>query len=179
VTQGELKFVDASPDAYEVEEVGRYDLSGLMVQIEHAIKTVGAKFVVMDSIGSLFYQFNDTGLIRREILRLAEMLKDFGVTSIITAERLEEYGPISRHGVEEFVSDNVIVLRNVLEAEKCRRTIQVLKMRGTTHFKGEFTIDGNGLHIGKPFRNVQNILLGIPSSSAPSEIERIEEMFEK
>jgi circadian clock protein KaiC len=83
-TQGKLKFVDASPDASEVEEVGRYDLSGLMVQIEYAIKKVGAKFVVMDSIGSLFYQFSDAGLIRREILKLAEMLKDSGVTSIIT-----------------------------------------------------------------------------------------------
>jgi circadian clock protein KaiC len=83
-TQGKLKFVDASPDASEVEEVGRYDLSGLMVQIAYAIKKVGAKFVVMDSIGSLFYQFSDAGLIRREILKLAEMLKDSGVTSIIT-----------------------------------------------------------------------------------------------
>lgn len=62
VTQGKLKFVDASPDSSEVEEVGRYDLSGLMVQVEHAIKKVGAKFVVMDSIGSLFYQFSDAGL---------------------------------------------------------------------------------------------------------------------
>ena len=149
VTQGKLKFVDASPEPAEVEEVGRYDLAGLQVRIEHAIKEVGANFVVLDSIGSLFYQFNDAGLIRREILKLTENLKDLGVTSVITAERLDEYGPISRHGVEEFVSDNVIVLRNVLEEEKCRRTIQVLKMRGTTHFKGEFpfTISDTGISI--------------------------------
>jgi circadian clock protein KaiC len=65
----------------------------------------------------------------------------------MTAERLEEYGMISRHGIEEFVSDNVIVLRNVLEDEKCRRTIQVLKMRGDTHYKGEFpfTISSTGI----------------------------------
>ena len=148
-TQGKLKFVDASPEPTEVEVVGPYDLSGLLAQVEHAIKRTGAKFVVMDSIGSLFYQFSDSGVIRREILRLTEVLKDLNVTSIITAERLDEYGPISRHGVEEYVSDNVIVLRNVLEEEKCRRTIQILKMRGTTHFKGEFpfTISNTGISI--------------------------------
>jgi circadian clock protein KaiC len=86
VTQGKLKFVDASPEPTEVEEVGRYDLSGLLVQLEHAIKTVGAKFVVMDSIGSLFYQFSDSGLIRREILRLTEVLKDLDVTGILTGQ---------------------------------------------------------------------------------------------
>ena len=60
------------------------------------------------------------------------------MTAVITAERTEDYGAISRHGVEEFVADNVVLLRNVLEDEKRRRTIEILKFRGTDHQKGEF-----------------------------------------
>lgn len=149
VQQNKLSIIDASPEPVPVTEVGDYDLSGLFAQIDYGVKEVGAKLLVMDSIGSLFHQFSNTALIRREIFRITEMLKELGVTAIITAERLEEYGPISRHGVEEFVSDNVIILRNVLEDEKCRRTIQVLKIRGDTHYKGEFpfTISNSGISI--------------------------------
>jgi circadian clock protein KaiC len=149
VQQNKLKLIDASPEPVPITETGAYDLSGLLVQIEYAVKEIGAKLVVMDSMGALFHQFSNTELIRREIFRIAEALKDLGVTGLMTAERLEEYGLISRYGVEEFVSDNVIILRNVLEAEKCRRTIQVLKMRGNTHYKGEFpfTISSTGLSI--------------------------------
>jgi len=149
VRQGKLMFIDASPQLLPQEEIGQYNLSGLMVQIEHQAKKIGAKLLVMDSIGSLFNQFGDHALIRREIFRITELLKKRGLTSIITTERLEEYGPISRHGIEEFVSDNVVILRNVLEEEKCRRTIQILKVRGEAHMKGEFpfTISNTGINI--------------------------------
>ncbi len=135
---GQLKFVDASPKESPLVEVGNYNLEGLMVQIESAIEEVSANLVVVDSIGSLFEQFSNQKTIRREILRLTKLLKRLGCTSLITAERLEEYGTISRYGIEEFVSDNVVVLRSVLEEEKIRRTIQILKMRGHAHAKGEF-----------------------------------------
>ncbi len=149
VGQNKLAFVDGSPEPISVQEAGPYDLSGLLTQVEYAIDKVGAKLLVMDSIGGLFYQFQDASLIRREIFRITEILKGLDVTAIMTAERLDEYGSISRHGVEEFVSDNVIVLRNVLQEEKCRRTVQVLKMRGDTHIKGEFpfTISETGISI--------------------------------
>lgn len=149
VEQGKLMFVDASPEPVSQEETGPYDLSGLMVQIERAVNTTSAKLVVLDSMGALFHQFENSGLIRREIFRVTDILRGFGVTAIMTAERLEEYGMISRHGIEEFVSDNVIVLRNVLQEEKCRRTIQILKVRGDTHMKGEFpfTISDTGISI--------------------------------
>lgn len=103
----------------------------------------------MDSIGALFYQFDDPALVRRELFRLAERLHELGVTALVTGERSEEYGPISRYGMEEFVSDTVIVLRNVLSQEKCRRTIQILKMRGQPHHKGEypFTISDRGISV--------------------------------
>lgn len=143
--QRRLMFVDATLDAVPMEEAGSYDLSGLLVQIQYAIRETGAELLVMDSIGSLFDRFSDTVTIRREIFRISDTLKEMGVTALLTGERQEEYGQISRFGVEEFVSDTVIILRNVLREEKCRRTIQVLKMRGDTHFKGEypFTISTN------------------------------------
>ena len=149
VQQNKMRFVDGSPEPVPVTETGEYDLGGLLTQINYTVKEIGAKLLVMDSIGALFQQFSNTAVIRREIFRITEELRKMGVTSLITAERLEEYGMISRHGVEEFVSDNVIILRNVLEEEKCRRTIQVLKMRGSTHYKGEFpfTISSSGISI--------------------------------
>ena len=149
VAQNKLSIIDVSPDPIPQEEAGPYDLSGLFTRIEFSIEEIDAKLLVLDSIGSLFYQFNNDALIRREIFRISEFLKDANVTTIMTTERLEEYGMISRHGIEEFVSDNVIILRNVLEEEKYRRTIQILKMRGDTHFKGEFpfTISHTGISI--------------------------------
>jgi len=147
--EGKLLIVDLSPEPVPLLETGNYDLEGLISQIRYAIDSIKAEVVVLDSIGSLFQQFAEAATIRREIFRITHLLRDMGVTTILTAERLSEYGTISRHGVEEFVSDNVIILRNVLKAEKVRRTIQVLKMRGDSHFKGEypFTIIFGGISI--------------------------------
>jgi len=149
ILENKLAIIDASRDPDVVQEAGPYELSGLILQIEHAVKRVNAKIVVLDSIGALFHHFSSPAIIRREIFRIAEALKRLNVTTVMTAERLAEYGPISRHGVEEFASDNVIILRNVLDDERCRRTIQIMKMRGDTHQKGEypFTISESGCSI--------------------------------
>ena len=137
--EGKWVFVDASPEPWEKPLiVGDYDLGALAAQIADAVNEVNAQRVVMDSLGAVFGQFPDPSVLRYELFRIASALKRFKVTGIITAERTEEYGPIARHGVEEFVADNVIILRQVLEEEKCRRTIQVLKFRGTVHKKGEY-----------------------------------------
>jgi circadian clock protein KaiC len=132
-------FVDASPEPTdEVFVVGDYDFGALLARIEHAVRSVGAKRVVLDSIGAIFGQFADGQRVRHELFRIACGLRELGVTAILTAERTEEYGAIARHGIEEFVADSVIILRNVLEEEKRRRTIEILKFRGTTHRKGEY-----------------------------------------
>ncbi len=139
IEEGKWKFVDASPNIEDESlEVGDYDLGGLLAQIENAISKTGAKRISMDSIGAIFSQFVDSAVVRREMLRLCTALRKFDITALVTAERLDEYGDITRFGVEEFVADNVIVLRNVLEDEKRRRTIEVLKLRGTSHQKGQF-----------------------------------------
>ena len=137
--EGKWAFVDAAPKAFEnLEVVGGFNLDGLLIRIKEAVKRTNATRLCMDSIGSLMHQFNDAGLIRRELFDIVNAVNELGVTTILTAERTEEYGPIARYGVEEFVADNVVILRNVLEEEKRRRTVEILKFRGTNHLKGEF-----------------------------------------
>jgi circadian clock protein KaiC len=137
--EGKFAFVDASPDPHvETIESGPFDLSALLARVEHAVKKVGATRVAVDSLGAMFSQFSDQSIVRRELFRIASALKAMGVTAILTAERIEEYGPIGRFGVEEFIADNVMVLRNTLDVEVRRRTVEILKFRGTDHQKGEF-----------------------------------------
>ncbi len=144
---GKLAFVDASPDA-EVQsiEAGGFDLGALMARVRHAVKKVKAERVAVDSLGAVFSQFSDQSIVRGELFRIASALKALGVTAVLTAERTEDYGPIARFGVEEFIADNVMILRNVLEDESRRRTIEILKFRGCDHQKGEypFTIVPDG-----------------------------------
>lgn len=137
--QGKLAFVDASPDPHvEIIESGAFDLGALLARVENAVRKVGATRVSVDSLGAVFSQFSDQSIVRRELFRIASALKSMGVTALMTAERTEDYGPIARFGVEEFIADNVMVLRNVLDDEIRRRTIEILKFRGTDHQKGEF-----------------------------------------
>jgi circadian clock protein KaiC len=136
---GRLAFVDASPDpGVEIIETGAFDLGALLARVANAVRKVNAKRVSVDSLGAMFSQFSDQSLVRRELFRIAFALKSMGVTAVLTAERTEDYGPIARFGVEEFIADNVMVLRNVLGEETRRRTIEILKFRGTDHQKGEF-----------------------------------------
>lgn len=137
--KGQWAFVDASPQPGEQPVVaGDYDLGALIARIEHAIRKYKAKRVSLDSLGAIFSHLTDSAQVRNDLFRLASALRELEVTAIMTAERTEEYGDISRYGVEEFVADNVVILRNVLADEKRRRTIEILKYRGTDHQKGEF-----------------------------------------
>ena len=141
-------FVDASPEpAHTPVATGSFDLGALIARIEHAVKSVGAKRVVLDSLGAVFSQLGETQGIRHELFRAASALRKMNVTALITAERLHDYGDIARYGIEEFVADNVIILRNILEDEKRRRTLEILKFRGTEHSKGEypFTVTEAGI----------------------------------
>ncbi len=149
VEANKLFILDASPDPEGQEVVGNFDLSALIERIQYAIRKYKAKRVSIDSVTAVFQQYEGASVVRREIFRLVARLKQIGVTSIMTTERIEEYGPVARYGVEEFVSDNVVILRNVLEGERRRRTAEILKLRGTTHMKGEypFTITNYGINI--------------------------------
>jgi circadian clock protein KaiC len=139
--EGKLAFVDASPDPdIEVVESGEFDLGALLARVQHAVRKVGAARVSVDSLGAIFSQFSDQSVVRRELFRIASALKQMGVTAVLTAEREHDYGPVARFGVEEFIADNVMILRNVLDEENRRRTIEILKFRGTDHQKGEFPL---------------------------------------
>lgn len=136
--EGKWAFVDASPHPEETMVSGPYDLGALLARIENGIRKTNAKRVSIDSLGSVFTQLPDPGIVRRELFRISVNLKAMQVTSLMTVERPVDYGEISRHGVEEFVADNVLILRNALAEEKRRRTVEILKLRGAAHQKGEY-----------------------------------------
>jgi circadian clock protein KaiC len=144
-------FVDASPQPEDEDIVtGDYDLGALLARIEHAVRRAGATRISLDSLGAIFARLTDSARVRSELFRVASALKTIGVTAVMTAERTDEYGDIARHGVEEFVADNVIILRNALADEKRRRTIEILKFRGTRHEKGEYPftiVPGQGITV--------------------------------
>ncbi|MBE9110057.1 circadian clock protein KaiC [Nodosilinea sp. LEGE 07298] len=149
IDDGKLFILDASPDPEGQDVVGNFDLSALIERIQYAIRKYKARRVSIDSVTAVFQQYDAASVVRREIFRLVARLKLMGVTTVMTTERLDEYGPVARFGVEEFVSDNVVIVRNALEGERRRRTIEILKLRGTTHMKGEypFTITNDGVNI--------------------------------
>ncbi|GHJ34897.1 circadian clock protein KaiC [Streptomyces sp. TS71-3] len=164
--EGKWAFVDAAESKEEEAAViGAYDFGALTSRIDHAVRRIGASRVALDSVGAVFARFTDTGIVRRESHRLASTLNSLGVTSIITAERNSEYDGVSRYHVEEFVVDNVIVLRNVLIQERRRRTVEIVKFRGAPHRTGEwlFTIDPS-----EGFVVIPLAFLGMPSAPASS-----------
>lgn len=141
---GKWRFVDASVDLLdEAPTVGSYDFNALVLRIANEVRRVSATRVVLDSLGAIFTRFTDVGVVRYELFRIAAALEPLGVTTVLTAERQQEYDGVSRYGVEEFVFDNVVILRHVLSEERRRRTVEVVKLRGCPHRTGEwlFTID--------------------------------------
>ena len=132
-------FVDATLDAEgPTPVVGEYDLGALLARIEHAAQKVNAKRISLDSLNALFVRFSDHRLLRAELFRIISRLKQMGLTVIFTGERTADYGEVTKFGIEEFVADNVIILRNLLDNERRRRTMEILKFRGASHHRGEF-----------------------------------------
>jgi len=131
----------------EIEETGEYDLEGLFVRLQHAIKTVGAKRVVLDSIESLFSGLPNPGVLRSELRRLFRWLKDQGMTVVLTGEKGE--GTLTRNGLEEYVSDCVLFLDHRVNDQTSTRRLRVVKYRGSTHGTNEypFLIDEGGISI--------------------------------
>ena len=131
----------------EIEEAGEYDLEGLFVRLGHAIDTVGARRVVLDTPEALFSGFSDEGVLRAELRRLFGWLKERNVTAVITGER--GAGQLTRHGLEEYVSDCVILLDNRVHDQVTTRRLRVVKYRGSAHGTNEypFLIDDQGISV--------------------------------
>ena len=131
----------------EIEETGEYDLEGLFIRLGYAIDSIGAKRVVLDTIESLFAGLPNPLIIRAELRRLFRWLKEKGVTSIITGERGDE--TLTRQGLEEYVSDCVILLDHRVTEQSSTRRLRVVKYRGSLHGTNEypFLIDENGFSV--------------------------------
>ena len=131
----------------EIEETGEYDLEGLFIRLGHAIDSIGAKRVVLDTIEAIFSGFQNVNILRAELRRLFRWLKDSGVTAVITAEQGE--GTLTRHGLEEYVSDCVILLDHRVREQISTRRLRVVKYRGSSHGTNEypFLIDEQGISV--------------------------------
>ena len=131
----------------EIEETGEYDLEGLFVRLGFAIDSIGAKRVVLDTIESLFSGLGNSVILRAELRRLFRWLKDKGVTAIITGERGE--GQLTRQGLEEYVSDCVILLDHRVTENLSTRRLRIVKYRGSVHGTNEypFLIDQAGISV--------------------------------
>jgi circadian clock protein KaiC len=131
----------------EIEETGEYDLEGLFIRLGHAIASVGARRVVLDSIETLFGGLSDAAVLRAELRRLFNWLKDQGVSAVVTGERSD--GQLTRHGLEEYVSDCVVLLDHRVENQISTRRLHIVKYRGSSHGTNEypFLIDDQGISV--------------------------------
>jgi len=147
VAAGRLAIDYVRIERSEIEETGAYDLDGLFVRLDYAIKTVGARRVVLDTLEVLFSGMSDTGALRAELRRLFRWLKDRGMTAVVTAERGE--GSLTRHGMEEYVSDCVILLDHRVVEQMATRRVRVVKYRGSAHGTSEypFLIGSRGITV--------------------------------
>ncbi|OPY67069.1 MAG: Circadian clock protein kinase KaiC [Syntrophorhabdaceae bacterium PtaU1.Bin034] len=131
----------------EIEETGEYDLSGLFVRLDNAIKSVKAKRVVLDTVEVLFASLPNEAILRAELRRLFRWLKDRGVTTVITGER--GTATLTRHGLEEYVADCVIVLDHRVTEQLSTRRLRIVKYRGSSHGTNEypFLIGDQGISV--------------------------------
>ena len=147
VADGHMVIDHVRVEPAEIEESGEYDLEALFVRLGYAIDKVGAKRVVLDTIETLFSGFTDQTVLRAELRRLFGWLKARGVTAIITGERGE--GQLTRYGIEEYVSDCVVLLDNRVHDQVSTRRLRVVKYRGSAHGTNEypFLIDDRGISV--------------------------------
>jgi circadian clock protein KaiC len=147
VSQKKIAIDFVRVERSEIEESGEYDLEGLFVRLGFAIKSVGAKRVVLDTLEVLFAGLGDTYTLRGEVRRLFAWLKDQNVTAIVTAEQGQ--GALTRYGIEEYVSDCVLLLDNRVSNQITTRRLRIVKYRGSAHGTNEypFLIDARGVSV--------------------------------
>jgi circadian clock protein KaiC len=159
----------------EIEENGEYDLEGLFIRLGFAIDSIGAKRVVLDTLEALFTGLPNPTILRAELRRLFRWLKEKGVTAIITAERGD--GTLTRHGLEEYVSDCVILLDHRTIDQITTRRLRIIKYRGSSHGTNEypFLIDEQGITI-LPITSL-NLNHTVSSERISTGIERLDTML--
>jgi len=160
----------------EIEETGEYDLEGLFLRLSHAIDSIGAKRVVLDTLEALFSALPNEAIIRAELRRLFRWLKEKGVTALITCERGE--GRLTRHGLEEYVADCVILLDHRVQNQISTRRLRIVKYRGTSHGTNEypFLIDEKGFSV-LPITSL-SLSHKAPTEHISTGIPRVDNMLE-
>lgn len=146
-SEGKLIVDYVRVERSEIEETGEYDLEGLFVRLEHAVSSIGARRIVLDTIEALFAGLSNPGILRAELRRLFSWLKDKGLTAVITGERGD--AALTRQGLEEYVSDAVILLDHRVQNQVSTRRLRIVKYRGSHHGTNEypFLIDRDGLSV--------------------------------
>jgi circadian clock protein KaiC len=147
VAEGKLVVDYVHVERSQIEETGEYDLEALFIRLEHAVKSIGAKRVVLDTIESLFSGLQNEAILRAELRRLFRWLRDHNLTTVITGERGD--ATLTRNGLEEYVTDAVILLDHRVHEQISTRRIRVVKYRGTHHGTNEypFLIDADGVSV--------------------------------
>jgi len=159
----------------EIETSGEFDLEGLFIRLGHAIDSIGAKRVVLDTIEALFSRLPNQRILRAELHRLFRWLKEKGVTAIITGERGED--TLTRQGLEEYISDCVIVLDHRVSDQVSSRRLRVVKYRGSTHGTNEypFLIDEDGISV-LPVTSL-GLEQAAPTQRIPTGVPRLDAML--
>ena len=175
IREKKIRIDNIQIDRSEIEETGEYDLEGLFIRLGYAIDSIGAKRIVLDTIENLFSGLENEGILRAELRRLFRWLKDKGITAIITGEKGD--GKLTRQGLEEYVSDCVIVLDHRIQNQISTRRLRVMKYRGSVHGTNEypFLIDEDGISV----LPVTSLKLNHPVSSekVSSGIPTLDEML--
>jgi circadian clock protein KaiC len=159
----------------EIHVTGEYDLEGLFVRLDLAIRSIGAKRVVLDTLEALFAGLPNEAILRSELRRLFRWLKDKGVTAVVTAERGDE--EFTREGLEEYVSDCVILLDHRVNDQIATRHLRVVKYRGALHGTNEFPflIGADGLSV-LPITSL-GLIHKVPTGRISTGIERLDSML--
>lgn len=175
IAEKKIKIDHVQIDRSEIEETGEYDLDGLFIRLGYAIDSIGAKRVVLDTIENLFAGLTNHGILRAELRRLFTWLKDKGVTAIITGEKGD--GKLTRQGLEEYVSDCVILLDHRIQNQISTRRLRIIKYRGSVHGTNEypFLIDEDGISV-LPVTSLQ-LSNSVSSERVSSGIPSLDEML--
>jgi circadian clock protein KaiC len=176
VAEKKLFLDHVSISRSEISETGEFDLEGLFIRIADAVKRVGARRVVLDTIEALFAELPNPGILRSEVRRLFGWLKQQGLTTVITAER-DRPDKLTRHGIEEFVSDCVMALDHRIRDEISTRRLRIVKYRGSTHGTNEypFLIDEHGISV-LPISSL-GLDHAAPAARVSTGIERLDGMM--
>lgn len=159
----------------EIMESGEYDLEGLFIRLAYAIDSIGARRVVLDTVETLFSALSNAGILRAELRRLFRWLKDKGVTAIVTGERGE--GTLTRHGLEEYLSDCVILLDQRVSDEIATRRLRIVKYRGSAHGSNEypFLLDKDGFTV-VPVTGI-SLQYDVPTDFISTGIDKLDAML--